>query len=92
MLEKIKNAGSIFLGEYTPVALGDYASGTNHVLPTSGMAKVFSGLGVHDFIKIMSYQKLDKKNLIEIADIVTTIAEVEGLKSHAESIRKRIEN
>jgi histidinol dehydrogenase len=92
MLEKIKNAGSIFLGEYTPVALGDYASGTNHVLPTSGMAKVFSGLGVHDFIKIMSYQKLDKKNLIEIADLVTTIAEVEGLKSHAESIRKRIEN
>ncbi|MDP6459632.1 MAG: histidinol dehydrogenase [Candidatus Hydrothermarchaeota archaeon] len=91
LLEGIKNAGSIFLGEYTPVALGDYASGTNHVLPTGGMAKVYSGLSVRDFLKTMSYQKFDREALKELADVVTTLAELEGLRAHAESVRKRIE-
>ena len=91
LLEGIKNAGSIFLGEYTPVALGDYASGTNHVLPTGGMAKVYSGLSVRDFLKTMSYQKFDRDALKELADVVTTLAELEGLRAHAESVRKRIE-
>jgi histidinol dehydrogenase len=90
LLEGIKNAGSIFLGEYTPVALGDYASGTNHVLPTAGMAKVYSGLSVRDFIKTMSYQKFDRDALKELADVVITLAELEGLRAHAESVRRRI--
>ncbi len=90
LLEKINNAGSIFLGEYTPVALGDYASGTNHVLPTAGMAKVCSGLGVRDFLKTMSYQKFDRDALKELADVVITLAELEGLRAHAESVRRRL--
>lgn len=91
LLDVIKNAGSIFLGEYAPVALGDYASGTNHVLPTSGMAKVYSGLSVRDFLKTISYQKFDKKALRELAEVVITLAELEGLGAHAESVKKRTE-
>jgi histidinol dehydrogenase len=90
LLEGVKNAGSIFLGEYTPVALGDYASGTNHVLPTAGMAKVYSGLSVRDFIKTMSFQKFDRDALKELADVVITLAELEGLRAHAESVRRRL--
>lgn len=90
VLGKIKNAGSVFLGEYTPIALGDYASGTNHVLPTAGMARVYSGLGIRDFLKTTSYQKFSKKALKELAEVVTTLAELEGLKAHAESVRRRV--
>lgn len=90
LLDGIKNAGSIFLGGYTPVALGDYASGTNHVLPTAGMAKVYSGLSVRDFLKTMSFQKFDRDALKELADVVITLAELEGLRAHAESVRRRL--
>jgi len=90
ILKKIRNAGSVFLGAYSPVALGDYATGTNHVLPTGGSARYLSGLGVDSFIKKQTYQQASKKGLARIAKIAETIAECEGMQMHAESIRKRL--
>lgn len=92
VLKDIKNAGSIFLGSYAPVPVGDYASGTNHVLPTSGCAKMYSGLSVDTFIKKPTVQELTKDGLKRIADIVITLAEAEGLYNHAEAIRKRLQS
>ena len=89
-LRKVRNAGSIFIGEYSPVACGDYASGTNHILPTLGYAKTFSGLTVYDFLKFISFQSLDKKALENLSKTIITLAEAEGLSMHAESIRKRL--
>lgn len=91
VLDRIENAGSVFLGNYTPVALGDYASGTNHVLPTQGWSRAYSGLGVKDFIKEISVQRFDKSALEKIADTVITLAEEEGLPYHADSLRRRLE-
>ena len=91
LLDKIKNAGSIFIGAYTPVAFGDYASGTNHVLPTMGYARTYTGLNVNDFLKFIPVQEFDKKALKRLGDTVITLAEAEGLHGHAESVRKRIE-
>jgi histidinol dehydrogenase len=90
VLSKIMNAGSVFIGNYTPVACGDYASGTNHVLPTGGFARVYSGLSVYDFVKRISVQEFDEKALKKLADTIITLAEVEGLQAHAESVRRRI--
>ncbi len=87
----IRNAGSVFLGRYTPVAAGDYASGTNHVLPTSGYARVFSGLNVDHFTKKISVQMITDDGLLGLEDTITTLAEAEGLKAHAESVRRRLE-
>ena len=89
VLKDIKNAGSIFLGSYSPVPVGDYASGTNHVLPTSGCAKMYSGLSVDTFIKKPTVQELTKEGLKSISDIVITLAEAEGLFNHAEAVRRR---
>ncbi len=91
LLDKIQNAGSIFIGAYTPVACGDYASGTNHVLPTMGYARAYSGLGVNDFVKRIPVQEFDKKALKRLSETIITLAEAEGLHGHAESVRKRIE-
>jgi len=90
VLRNITSAGSVFLGGYTPVAAGDYASGTNHVLPTSGFARVFSGLNVDHFTKKISVQMITDQGLLRLADTITTLAEAEGLKAHAESVRKRL--
>ncbi|WP_456472587.1 histidinol dehydrogenase [Methanocaldococcus sp.] len=90
ILDKIESAGSIFLGELTPVPLGDYISGTNHVLPTSGFAKMCSGLNVETFLKKITYQKFDIEGLKKIGDKAIVLAEAEGLKMHAEAIRKRL--
>lgn len=87
----IHHAGSVFLGRYTPVAAGDYASGTNHVLPTSGYARVFSGLNVDHFTKKISVQMITDDGLVGLEETVTTLAEAEGLMAHAESVRKRLE-
>ena len=89
VLNKVKNAGSIFVGPYAPVACGDYASGTNHVLPTAGYSKVYSGLNVSHFTKTSTVQIIDRDGLEEIGDIVETLAEAEGLFAHAESVRIR---
>jgi histidinol dehydrogenase len=88
-LDGIRNAGSIFVGGYSPQAAGDYASGPNHVLPTGAMARFRGGLGVHDFVKMISVQQLSREGLGQIASAVVTLAEAEGLKAHAESIRVR---
>jgi histidinol dehydrogenase len=85
----IRNAGSIFVGGYSPQAAGDYASGPNHVLPTGAMARLRGGLGVQDFMKVISVQQLSQQGLSQIASAVVTLAEAEGLKAHAESIRVR---
>ena len=76
----IRNAGSVFLGKYTPVAAGDYASGTNHVLPTSGYARVFSGLNVDHFTKKISVQMITDDGLLGLEETITTLAEAEGLE------------
>jgi histidinol dehydrogenase len=89
LLGKIKNAGSIFIGPYAAVACGDYASGTNHVLPTAGNARYYSGLNVAHFTKTSTIQMIDREGLEMIGDIVETIAEAEGLSAHADSVRIR---
>ncbi len=91
LLDRIDNAGSVFLGPYTPVAAGDYASGTNHVLPTSGGAKRYGGLSVDTFLRSTTVQRLDRDGLAGLAEPITTLAEAEGLEAHAESIRARFD-
>jgi histidinol dehydrogenase len=88
-LARIRHAGSIFLGKWAPVPVGDYASGTNHVLPTGGCARMFSGLSVDDFIKKPTYQYLTRDGLERLKDTVITLAEAEGLFVHAEAVRAR---
>ncbi|MFY9638887.1 MAG: histidinol dehydrogenase [Methanobacterium sp.] len=89
VLKSINNAGSIFLGDLTPVAVGDYGSGTNHVLPTSGCARMYSGLSAESFLKKPTVQKLNSKGIINLNNMVTTLAEYEGLYAHAASFKKR---
>ncbi|SIR22673.1 histidinol dehydrogenase [Haladaptatus litoreus] len=91
LLNRIDSAGSVFLGSYTPVAAGDYASGTNHVLPTTGLAKITGGLSVDTFLRSTTVQRLDEDALDSISETITTLAEAEGLEAHAESVRKRFE-
>jgi histidinol dehydrogenase len=87
----VANAGSVFVGDYSAQAAGDYASGPNHVLPTGGAARFRGGLGVLDFVKLISVQKLSRGGLREIAPVVELLANAEGLQGHAQSIRVRCE-
>ena len=89
LADRITNAGSLFLGPYTPVAAGDYASGTNHVLPTNGGARVHGGLSVDTFLRSSTVQRLDEDALSALAPTVERLAETEGLEAHAESVRRR---
>ncbi|MGP8321317.1 MAG: histidinol dehydrogenase [Methanosarcinaceae archaeon] len=89
VLGRIKNAGSIFIGNYAPVSAGDYASGTNHVLPTAGYAKIYSGLNINHFVKYSSIQKIGKDGLGIIKDTIIALAEEEGLTAHADAVRAR---
>jgi histidinol dehydrogenase len=89
LLLRIRHAGSIFLGPYAPVPVGDYASGTNHVLPTGGCARMFSGLSVDDFIKKPTFQHLSREALQSLKDTVITLAEHEGLILHARAVAER---
>ncbi len=88
----VTSAGSIFVGEYSPQALGDYASGPNHVLPTAGAARFRAGLSVLDFLKVISVQEVSRAGLQRIAPAVETLATAEGLKAHADSVRVRCAN
>ena len=88
-LNRIKHAGSIFLGPYAPVPVGDYASGTNHVLPTGQCARMFSGLSVDDFIKKPTFQYLSREGLAGLKDVVIPLAEAEGLPIHARAVKAR---
>ncbi len=87
--EKIENAGAIFIGDYTPVAVGDYWAGPSHTLPTGMTAKFFSALSANDFIKSTSIIEYDKEKLAESADDIIRLAEAEGLDAHAKSIKIR---
>jgi histidinol dehydrogenase len=91
-LPRIRNAGSIFIGDYSPQAAGDYAAGPNHVLPTGGVARFRGGLSVQDFLKTISVQQLSRDGLDRIGGAIMTLAEAEGLKAHAQSIRVRCAN
>jgi len=90
VLHRIRHAGSIFLGPYAPVPAGDYASGTNHVLPTGQTARMFSGLSVDDFIKKPSFQYLSREGLEGLRETVVTLAEAEGLPIHARAVTERL--
>lgn len=87
---QIVNAGSIFLGNYSPESVGDYASGTNHTLPTNGYAKAYSGVSVDSFVKKVTYQKLSSQGLQQIASTVQLMAAAEGLDAHANAVRVRV--
>ena len=89
LLPKIKNAGAIFLGEYTPEPLGDYMAGPNHVLPTGGTARFFSPLSIDDFIKKSSILSFSKEALLELAEDIVTFAQAEGLTAHANAVKVR---
>ena len=87
----VKNAGSVFVGNLSSEALGDYASGTNHVLPTDGYAVTYSGVGVLSFMKAISFQKVMRGGLLELAPTVEKLAELEGLDAHRMSVVLRRE-
>ncbi|MBA3660920.1 MAG: histidinol dehydrogenase [Gammaproteobacteria bacterium] len=90
-LNLISNAGSVFLGKWSPVTAGDYASGTNHVLPTDGYAKKSGGLSVRDFMKSISIQELTKEGLIDLNDTIKVLTEIEGLDAHMNAVTIRLE-
>lgn len=87
---KVINAGSVFLGNFTPESAGDYASGTNHTLPTNGYARAYSGVSVDSFVKKITFQQLSKEGLLGIGKAVMTMAEAEGLSGHARAVSVRI--
>jgi histidinol dehydrogenase len=92
LLDRIESAGSVFLGPYSPVAAGDYASGPNHVLPTGGSARRVGGLSVDTFMRSSTVQRLSRDALADLSDTVTTLARTEGLDAHADSVDRRFQD
>ncbi len=92
LLKEVKHAGSVFLGANSPEAAGDYASGPNHVLPTSGAARLRGGLSAADFVKVISVQELSPEGLAELAPAITALARAEGLEAHARSVEVRVDD
>ncbi len=90
VVSEISNAGSVFLGNYSPESAGDYASGTNHTLPTGGWARSYGGVSLDSFVKKVTFQSLSYKGLKSLAPTITAIAEAEGLRAHAEAVRIRL--
>ena len=90
--ELVTNAGSVFIGHFTPESVGDYASGTNHTLPTNGYARAFSGVSIDSFVKKITVQQLTRQGLEGIASTVTEMAEAEGLRAHARAVTIRLDN
>jgi len=90
LIPKIRHAGSIFVGPFSPEAAGDYASGPNHVLPTSGVARLRGGLSAADYVKVISVQQLNEHALAKLAPAITTLARAEGLEAHARSVEVRL--
>ena len=90
LLPGVLHAGSVFVGPYSPEAAGDYASGPNHVLPTSGAARQRGGLSVTDYLKVISVQELTQAALRKLAPSITTLARAEGLEAHARSVEVRV--
>ncbi len=89
-LPKVRNAGSVFLGSWAPETMGDYCSGTNHVLPTYGFVRAYSGLSLHDFVKRMTVQELTSEGLRDLGPTAITLAALEGLDAHANAVRVRL--
>ncbi len=90
-VDRVRNAGSVFVGEWSPESVGDYCSGTNHVLPTYGYARNYSGLGVDQFLRTMTVQELTRPGLAALAPTVVALAGLEGLDAHAQAVRLRLE-
>ena len=90
LIPGVRHAGSIFVGEFSPEAAGDYASGPNHVLPTSGVARLRGGLSAADYVKVISVQQLSRKALVNLAPAITPLARAEGLEAHARSVEVRV--
>lgn len=91
-ISQIKNAGSVFIGNYTPESAGDYASGTNHTLPTNGYAKQYSGVNLDSFMKSMTFQKITPKGIQEIGKAIELMAEAEGLQAHKNAVTLRLKS
>ncbi|MEK7369581.1 MAG: histidinol dehydrogenase, partial [Planctomycetota bacterium] len=90
VLPRLRHAGTVFVGDFSPVAVGDYIAGPSHVLPTGGTARFFSGLSVNDFLRRLSVISFSRKALVEAAPDIITMAETEGLPAHAQSVRMRL--
>ena len=90
LADKVINAGSVFLGHYSPESVGDYASGTNHTLPTNGYAKAYSGVSLDSFVKKVTFQQLSKKGIKNIGNAVETMASAEGLDAHKNAVSVRL--
>ncbi|AUP77303.1 histidinol dehydrogenase [Flavivirga eckloniae] len=88
----IANAGSVFIGNYTPESAGDYASGTNHTLPTNGFSKAYSGVNLDSFLKSMTFQKISKEGLLNIGETIELMAEAEGLQAHKNAVSIRLKD
>ncbi len=91
-LDNLQNAGSVFLGNYTPESAGDYASGTNHTLPTNGFAKNYSGVNLDSFMKAMTFQKISKEGIQNIGKAIEIMAEAEGLQAHKNAVTLRLKD
>ena len=91
-LRLVVNAGSVFLGNYTPESAGDYASGTNHTLPTNGYAKVYGGVSLDSFVKKVTYQKISEKGIKALGPVIETMAEAEQLVAHKNAVSVRLKN
>jgi histidinol dehydrogenase len=89
-IENIENAGSVFIGNYTPESAGDYASGTNHTLPTNGYSKAYSGVNLDSFLKSMTFQKISEKGIQHIGKTIEIMAEAEGLTAHKNAVTLRL--
>ncbi|WP_157206534.1 histidinol dehydrogenase [Mariniflexile maritimum] len=91
-IENIANAGSVFIGDYTPESAGDYASGTNHTLPTNGFSKAYSGVNLDSFSKSMTFQKISKEGILNIGETIELMAEAEGLQAHKNAVSIRLKD
>ena len=92
IIEGIVNAGSVFVGNYTPESAGDYASGTNHTLPTNGFSKAYSGVNLDSFLKSITFQKISKEGLKNIGESIELMAEAEGLQAHKNAVSLRLKD
>ncbi|MDD4489532.1 MAG: histidinol dehydrogenase, partial [Paludibacter sp.] len=88
--ENIVNAGSVFLGNYTPESAGDYASGTNHTLPTNGYAKAYSGVNLDSFLRKVTFQEITKEGLTNLSNAIILMAENEELQAHSNAVKIRL--
>ncbi|MFG6687015.1 histidinol dehydrogenase [Mariniflexile sp. HNIBRBA6329] len=91
-IDNIANAGSVFIGDYTPESAGDYASGTNHTLPTNGFSKAYSGVNLDSFSKSMTFQKISKEGILNIGETIELMAEAEGLQAHKNAVSIRLKD